>query len=70
MITGSFGQKIIALLPNGENYVNYAEHLPMLFLFMGFGAAQSIITNGEVAAGRFLFLWWLIPLNIAYVRGS
>ena len=67
VITGSFGQKIIALLPNGENYVNYAEHLPMLFLFMGFGAAQSIITNGEVAAGRFLFLWWLIPLNIAYV---
>ena len=65
-VTGVFGPGIISLLPNGGNYVRYASHLPMLFLFMGFGAVQSIITNGEVAAGKFSFLRWLIPLNVAY----
>ena len=68
VITDLFGTEIISWLPNGENYTAYATHIPKLFLFMAFGAAQSIITNAEFAAGRFTFLWWLIPLNIAYIE--
>ena len=68
VITDLFGTEIISWLPNGENYTAYATHIPKLFLFMAFGAGQSIITNAEFAAGRFTFLWWLIPLNIAYIE--
>ena len=68
LISYFFGTEIIALLPNGENYGAYAKHLPTLILFMAFGAGQSIITNAEVAAGRFSFLWWLVPLNVVYIE--
>lgn len=68
LISYFFGAEILALLPNGENYGTYAKHLPTLILFMAFGAGQSIITNAEVAAGRFSFLWWLVPLNVAYIE--
>lgn len=68
LISYFFGTEIIALLPNGENYGAYAKHLPTLILFMAFGAGQSIITNAEVAAGRFSFLWWLVPLIVAYIE--
>lgn len=68
VITDLFGAEIISWLPNGKNYTAYATHIPKLFLFMAFGATQTIITNAEFAAGRFTFLWWLIPLNIAYIE--
>jgi len=69
LFTDLFGAaRIISWLPNGENYTAYATHLGFLILFMTFGAVQTIITNAEAAAGRFSFLWWLLPLNIAYIE--
>ena len=66
-VHADLGADAIALLPNGGNYLAYSSHLPLLFLFMAFGAAQTIITNAEVAAGRFTFLYWFAPLNLAYL---
>ena len=66
-ITRFCGGRILSLLPNGEDYTAYAKYLPMLIFFMALGAMQSIITNAFVAAGKFTFLWWFIPLNLAYL---
>lgn len=67
IVTSFCGERLISLLPNGENYTAYAKHLFMLILFMGCGAAQNIATNAEVAAGRFSFLLWFIPVNGFYL---
>lgn len=61
------GPQLIALLPHGEGYTGYAGHLPLLVAFMAFGAAQTVITNAEIAAGRYSFLVWFGPLNLGYL---
>ena len=66
-VTASLGREILALLPHGENYADYAVNLPPLVLFMALGAVQNLITNAFVAAGQFKFLFWFVPLNLIYL---
>ena len=66
-VTTFFGGSIVSMLPNGDAYTAYAADLPLLILLMTFGAAQNIVTNALVAAGRFEFLLWFVPLNLIYM---
>ena len=60
------GEKLLALLPNGCNALPYARHLPLLIATSALTACQNFCTNAEIAAGRFGFLAWFIPLHLAY----
>jgi hypothetical protein len=40
--------------------------MPLLVAAMALTACQIFFTNAEVSAGRFGFLWWLVPLHAVY----
>lgn len=61
-----FGRELLTLLPNGDGYAAYAHYMPWLVAVTALTACQVFYTNAEVAAGRFGFLMWLVPLHIAY----
>jgi len=61
-----WGRPILSLIPNGAGYAAYLRHLPILLAITALTACQTFFTNAEVAAGRFKFLWWFVPMNAAY----
>jgi len=61
-----WGRFILSLMPNGENYAEHLVHLPILLAITALTACQTFYTNAEVAAGRFRFLWWFVPMNFLY----
>lgn len=61
-----WGAPILSLMPNGENYAEYAHLMPWLVLIAAMTTCQVFHTNAEVSAGRYGFLWWLVPLHVAY----
>ena len=62
-----FGEELLSLMPNGENYIAYVKYMPWLVLINAFTACQVFYANAEVSAGRFGFLWWLAPLHLIYM---
>ncbi len=58
-MTGGF---ILPILPNGELYVSYAPQLTWLTVNNALGIAFGCFINFEIAAARFKFLWYHIPL--------
>lgn len=61
-----FGGDILALLPNGADYAPYGRFIPPL---IGIGCMWSfacIYTTAEISAGRFGYLKWMVPLELAY----
>ena len=60
------GERLLALMPNGEKYAEYAAFMPALVVVAALTACQVFYTNAEVSAGRFGFLKWLVPLHLAY----
>jgi len=60
------GRPILALIPNGADYSDYNVHLPILLAITALTTCQTFYTNAEVAAGRFQFLWWFVPMNLVY----
>ena len=60
------GERLIALMPNGVNYSDYAKFMPVLVVIAALTACQIFYTNAEVSAGRFGFLKWLVPLHLVY----
>ncbi len=62
----AFGNGLLALMPNGEDYEQYAVYMPYLTIAGAMTTCQVFYTNAEVSAGRFGFLWWLVPLHIVY----
>ncbi len=62
-----FGRELIALMPNGSRYAEYAPYMPTLVLAAALTSCQVFFTNAEVSAGRFAFLHWLLPLHIVYI---
>lgn len=62
-----FGKELLALMPNGENYAEYAKYMPWLVPIAALTSCQVFHTNAEVSAGRFGFLLWLVPLHLGYV---
>jgi len=66
MVYAQWGRPILALIPNGGDYAELLVHLPTLLAISALTACQTFFTNAEVAAGRFGFLWWFVPMNLAY----
>jgi hypothetical protein len=60
------GERLLALMPNGEKYAEYAAFMPALVVVAALTACQVFYTNAEVSAGRFGFLKWLVPLHVGY----
>lgn len=60
-----WGKPLLALLPNGANYAAFARFMPLLVVTTGLTSCQVFYTNAELSAGRFGFLAWFIPLNLA-----
>ncbi len=61
-----FGKELLALMPHGGDYADYARYMPYLTAIGAMTTCQVFCTNAEVSAGRFGFLWWLVPLHVAY----
>ena len=60
------GGHLLALMPHGGDYAEYAKYMPWLVAVTVMTSCQVFFTNAEVSAGRFGFLWWLVPLHIVY----
>ena len=69
VVYGCFGRDLLALFPNADSLTFDAETNDQLLLLLGInltGAFQTFYTNAEIAAGRFRFLRWFVPLHAAY----
>jgi hypothetical protein len=62
-----FGEELLSLMPNGENYITYVKYMPWLVLINALTTCQVFYANAEVSAGRFGFLWWFVPLHLIYM---
>ena len=56
----------MGLMPHGSDYAEYAGYMPWLVLITVATTCQVFYTNAEVSAGRYGFLWWLVPLHVVY----
>ncbi len=61
-----WGRSLIGLMPHGSDYAAYAGYMPWLVVITTATTCQVFYTNAEVSAGRYGFLWWLVPLHIVY----
>ena len=61
-----FGREILAIIPNGEKYQAYTWAIPSMVGIVTISSCTAIYTTVEIAASRFCFLKWWIPLNLAY----
>ena len=62
-----FGKQIIAILPDGDKYSDFAWAIPWLIGNVALVAFQTFHTNTEASAGRFGFLKWWITTGILYI---
>ena len=67
LVYAFWGTELLSLIPNGAEYGELAPLLPLLVLIGALGTGQVFYMNTEVSAGRFRFLAWLLPLNLAEV---
>ena len=63
------GRPILALLPDGDKYAEYAWTIPCLIGTATLAAIQTFHTNTEISAGRFAFLKWWVPINLIFAAG-
>ena len=61
-----FGRQVLSLLPHGEEYAAYWWAIPWHTAIIAISSFQGFYTVGEMAAGRFGYLKWLLPLDIIY----
>ena len=61
-----FGRQAINLLPHGDQYAAYWWAIPWLTTITAIGSVQGLYTTAEIAAGRFGFMKWLLPVDFAY----
>ena len=61
-----FGERIIALLPNGGEYSAYWWAIPWIIAITSTNLFTSFYGTGEVSAFRFGYMKWMIPLTLAY----
>ena len=57
---------ILSFLPNGDHYSAYWWAIPWLIAITGISSLYGFYTTAEIAASRFGFLKWAIPLDLAY----
>lgn len=61
-----FGRQLLGLLPHGAEYAPYYWAIPWMIGVSALMSLQNFHTNTEVSAGRFGFLRWWVPFNVAY----
>ena len=66
MAFGLVARPVLAFLPHGEQYAAYWWAVPWLVAITGITSLHGFYTTAEVAANRFGFLKWTIPLDLAY----
>lgn len=66
IIFSLFGQQLLLLLPHGDKYAKYWWAIPWLVGISSLAAIQGLYTTAEMAAGRFGYLKWIIPIDVAY----
>ena len=59
-------ERLLALLPHGESYAAYWWAVPWLVGITGITSLHGFFTTSEIAAGRFAFMKWAVPLDLAY----
>lgn len=57
---------ILSILPHGDQYSAYWWAIPWLIAITGITSLHGFYTTAEIAANRFSFLKWAIPLDLAY----
>ena len=57
---------ILAVLPHGDMYAAYWWAIPWLIAITGISSLHGFYTTAEIAAGRFGFLRWNVPLDFTY----
>jgi O-antigen/teichoic acid export membrane protein len=61
------GEYILSILSRGNNeFEQYSVYLIPLTMITATVSCQTFYTNAEVAAGRFTFLGWYIPIHLVY----
>jgi hypothetical protein len=60
------GEYILSILRGGQEYVKYSVFIVPLTMITATVSCQTFYTNAEVAAGRFTFLGWYIPIHLVY----
>ena len=61
-----FGERIISFLPHGREYAAFWWAIPWIIAITSINLFTSFYSTGEVAAFRFGYLKWMIPLTLAY----
>ena len=62
----AFGHQALSLLPHGDQYAAYWWSIPWMTIITAIASIQGFYTTAEIAAGRFVFLKWLLPIELAY----
>ena len=57
---------ILAFLPHGDKYSAYWWAIPWLIAITGVTSLHGFYTTAEIAANRFSFLKWSLPLDLSY----
>ena len=57
---------ILSVLPSGAQYAAYWWAIPWQTMILGLLALHGFYTTAEIAANRFGFLTWAIPLELIY----
>lgn len=61
-----FGREILSLVPGGAPFGDYAMAVPAFAAVGAVASFASIWTTAEIAARRFGYLKWLVPLELVY----
>ena len=61
------GRWLLPWLPGGEAYAPYVPQLVVLTVVLTMFTALNCVITGEVAAGRFGFLKWSVPVHLIYI---
>jgi O-antigen/teichoic acid export membrane protein len=60
------GRPLLGILPHGDAYAAYWWAIPWIIGINALNYITSFYTTAEVSAGRFSFMKWMVPLNLAY----
>ena len=61
-----FGRQILFLVPNGVQYAQFWWAIPWLIMLTWLSSIFGFFSTAEVAANRFGFLKWAVPLDSVY----
>ena len=59
------GRPLLGILPHGDAYAAYWWAIPWIIGINALNYITSFYTTAEVSAGRFSFMKWTVPLNLA-----